>query len=120
MVCQDCRSGSKQGTRFCSSCGKTLANHAMPGGRLRWVGSVALLATSIWTGMAGGFGLYTRQVGVGRAWTALAVAFATIESGKLFSQHQKPHHPVKVHHAAAAQAPAASDPAVPASAASLR
>jgi hypothetical protein len=54
------------------------------GGRLRWLGSAFLLATSIWTGAAGGFGLYARQVGATRAWTAVAVAFAAIESGKLF------------------------------------
>jgi hypothetical protein len=59
---------------------------------------VALLATSIWTGVAGGFGLYSRQVGMARAWTALAVAFATVETGKLFPP--KPHHPANGHGAA--------------------
>ena len=100
MVCQDCRSSSKQDTRFCSCCGRVLSPHAGPLGRLRWVGSIALLATSIWTGVAGGFGLYTRQVGMARAWTALAVAFATVESGKLFPARHA-HHPAKKAHPAA-------------------
>jgi hypothetical protein len=76
-----------------------LSPHAGPLGRLRWVGSIALLATSIWTGVAGGFGLYTRQVGMARAWTALAVAFATVETGKLFPPRH-PHHPAKKAHPA--------------------
>jgi hypothetical protein len=57
---------------------------------------MALLITSIWTGMAGGFGMYTRQVGVMRAWTAVAVAVATLESGKLLKHHAATHK-VKVH-----------------------
>jgi len=59
------------------------------GSRLRWFGSAFLLATSIWTGAAGGFGLYARQVGATRAWTAVAVAFAAIESGKFFAPHRR-------------------------------
>jgi len=73
-----------------------------------------LLATSIWTGAAGGFGLYARQVGATRAWTAAAVAVAAIESGKFFSAHahRRGHvHPGKTQPKAAPAKASGAEPA---------
>jgi len=87
-VCADCRQKPSSPERFCTCCGRPVGTQALPStasGRLQWVGSLAFLVTSIWTGMAGGFGFYTRQVGVTRAWTAVSVAVAAFESGKMFA-----------------------------------
>jgi len=98
MVCADCRKSDKQGASYCSCCGRPAdvrmtATGGLPfGGRLRWIGSAALLATSIWTGMAGGFGLYSRQVGMARAMTAVAAAFTAVEAGKALQPKPVAHH----------------------------
>jgi len=86
--------------RFCACCGRAALSPDEVGGkvtqRLQLFGSLALLVTSVWTGVAGGFGFYARQVGATRAWSAISVALVAIETGKILVK--APHGSGKSHH----------------------
>jgi hypothetical protein len=64
---------------------------------LRWIGPAALFVTSIWTGAAGGVGIYAQRFGTARAWTAVGIALGAVESGKLFAA-AKHHEPSRTPH----------------------
>ena len=93
--------------RFCACCGRAALDPAEVGGgsllttRLQLFGSLALLVTSVWTGVAGGFGFYARQVGATRAWSAISFALVAIESGKILvktppGSGNKSHHTLSI------------------------
>ena len=55
-----------------------------------------LYMTSIWAGLAGGLGYYSKEVGVMRVRYAMTYAIAAIESGRLLSTIQHPGQPIKI------------------------
>ncbi len=56
-----------------------------------------LYMTSIWAGLAGGLGYYSKEVGMLRARYALTFAVATLESGRLLKAFQHKGQPTTVH-----------------------
>src|SRR5579862_9752896 len=104
-VCADCRQKPSTPERFCACCGRAALSPDDVGSkttqRLQVFGSLALLVTSVWTGVAGGFGYYARQVGATRAWSAISVALVAIETGKILVKNppgsgSKSHHTLSI------------------------